>query len=88
MMYLALIHQDEPEGEFGVSFPDFPGCVTAGNTLAEAKALAGEALFGHLQAMRLAGLADAIPEPSTLGAVMQHEDYSDSLAVLPVEVTA
>jgi predicted RNase H-like HicB family nuclease len=82
MIYLALIHQ-EPEGEFGVSFPDFPGCVTAGSSLAEVKALAGEALFGHIEAMRLAGLP--IADPSTLGAVMQHEDYADSLALLPVE---
>ena len=83
MIYLALIHQDDAGSDFGVSFPDFPGCVTAGTTLAEAKALAGEALLGHLQAMRLAGLA--IPDPSILGAIMAHEDYPDSLAVLPVE---
>ena len=83
VIYLALVYQDAPEAEFEVSFPDFPGCVTAGKSLAEAKVLAGEVLFGHLQAMRIAGLT--IPDPSTLGAIMQHEDYPDSLAVLPVE---
>ena len=35
---------------------------------------------------RIAGLT--IPDPSTLGAIMQHEDYPDSLAVLPVEAEA
>ena len=44
MIYLALIHQDEAEGWFGVSFPDFPSCVTAGNTLAEVKTMATWAL--------------------------------------------
>ena len=51
--------------------------------MAEAKALAGEALFGHIEAMTVAGVA--IPDPSILGAIMAHEDYADSLAVLLVE---
>jgi predicted RNase H-like HicB family nuclease len=41
--YIALIHKD-PDSDFGVSFPDFPGCVTADATLEEARALAAEAL--------------------------------------------
>jgi len=82
MIYLALVHK-EPDSDFGVSFPDFPGCVTAGKTLEEAKAMAAEALRGHVETMRAVGLP--IPAPSTLSAIMQHEDYSDSLALLPVE---
>jgi predicted RNase H-like HicB family nuclease len=30
--YIALIRK-EPDSDFGVDFPDFPGCVTAGRTL-------------------------------------------------------
>ena len=30
--FIALIHKDA-QSEFGVSFPDLPGCVTAGATL-------------------------------------------------------
>jgi predicted RNase H-like HicB family nuclease len=26
--YIALIHKD-PDSDFGVSFPDLPGCITA-----------------------------------------------------------
>jgi predicted RNase H-like HicB family nuclease len=85
MIYLALVHK-EPDSDFGVSFPDFPGCVTAGSTLEEAKAMAAEALRGHLETMRAAGLP--IPDPSTLGAILQHADYPDSLALLPVEAPA
>ena len=51
MVYLALIHKD-PDSDFGVSFPDFPGCVTAGKSLEEAKAMAAEALHGPIAAMR------------------------------------
>jgi predicted RNase H-like HicB family nuclease len=34
--YIAVVHKD-PNGDFGVFFPDFPGCITAGGTIDEAK---------------------------------------------------
>ena len=40
--YIAIIHKD-PKSDFGVSFPDFPGCITAGKTIDEAKDMAKEA---------------------------------------------
>ena len=36
--YIALIHKDA-DSDYGVSFPDFPGVVTAGRTLDEVRAL-------------------------------------------------
>jgi HicB_like antitoxin of bacterial toxin-antitoxin system len=36
--YIAVVHK-EPASDYGVSFPDFPGCVTAGKTIDEAKDL-------------------------------------------------
>ncbi len=36
--YIAAVHKD-PDSVFGVSFPDFPGCITAGDTIDEAKNL-------------------------------------------------
>jgi predicted RNase H-like HicB family nuclease len=54
MDYVAIIHKD-PDSDFGVNFPDFPGCITAGRTLDEAKAFALEALTGHIGVMREAG---------------------------------
>ena len=33
--YIALIHKDA-DSDYGVSFPDLPGCITAGTTLDEA----------------------------------------------------
>ena len=48
--YIAFLHKDS-DSDFGVSFPDFPGCVTAGATLEEARQLAGEALGLHIEGM-------------------------------------
>jgi predicted RNase H-like HicB family nuclease len=43
MEYIAYLHKDRGS-DYGVSFPDFPGCITAGKTLEEASRLAPEAL--------------------------------------------
>ncbi|MBV8450385.1 MAG: type II toxin-antitoxin system HicB family antitoxin [Hyphomicrobiales bacterium] len=69
--YIALIHKDR-ESDFGISFPDFPGCISAGSTLEEAASMAAEALSGHV---RLDGRgrsgdsrADARRDPQEPGA--------------------
>ncbi len=80
--YIALIHK-EPKSDFGVSFPDFPGCITAGRTLDEARALAPEALAFHIDGMIEDG--EAIPEPSSLEEIMQDRENRDAVAVI-VEV--
>jgi predicted RNase H-like HicB family nuclease len=77
--YIALIHKDA-DSDFGVSFPDFPGCVTAGSTLQEAMAMAQEALAGHIDVMAEDG--QAIPEPTTLDAIMVDPENRDGTAVL------
>ncbi len=77
--YTAIIHKD-PDSDFGVSFPDFPGCITAGRTLEEAKELAWEALRGHVAVMRDGG--DPIPDPSSLDAVMRNPEFRDGVAFL------
>ena len=61
--YIGLIHKDA-DSDYGVSFPDLPGCITAGATLDEARAMAEEALKIHLEGMVEDG--DPVPEPSTL----------------------
>ncbi len=81
--YIALIHKD-PDSDFGVSFPDFPGCITAGSTLDEARGLAAEALTFHIEGLVEDG--DAIPEPSSLEAVMRDPENRDGVAIL-VDVT-
>lgn len=63
MDYIAYLHKDR-NSDFGVSFPDFPGCITAGTTLDEAHRLAAEALAFHIAGMIDDG--DKIPSPSSL----------------------
>jgi predicted RNase H-like HicB family nuclease len=75
--YIAIIHKD-PNSDFGVSFPDFPGCITAGRTLDEAKEMAREALSGHIALMREAG--EPLPEPSTFDQVMSDPQFRDGAA--------
>jgi predicted RNase H-like HicB family nuclease len=79
MDYIAYLHKD-PDSDFGVSFPDFPGCITAGKTLDEAHQMAAEAL-----ALHIAGMVEdneAVPEPSTLDALVQDPAREGAVAVL------
>ena len=48
--YIAIVHKN-PDSDFGVSFPDFPGCVTAGQNIDEAKDMAEEAITLHIHGM-------------------------------------
>ena len=77
--YIALIHKDAGS-DYGVSFPDLPGCVTAGLDLDDARAMAEEALALHLGGM--AADEEPIPEPSSLEAVMADRENRDAVAIL------
>jgi predicted RNase H-like HicB family nuclease len=60
-------HEAVPS-DYGISFPDFPGCVTSGTTLDEARTSAAEALKLHLAGMVEDG--EMIPAPSPLAEIM------------------
>lgn len=77
--YIALLRKD-PDSDFSVDFPDFPGCITAGDTLEQARQRAAEALAFHIYGMREDG--DAIPAPSSADAVMADPDNRDGFAFL------
>ena len=59
--YPAVIEK-EHDSDFGVSFPDFPGCVSAGKTLEEALAGAKDSLALHVDGLLEDG--DPLPDPS------------------------
>ncbi len=48
--YIALLRK-KPSSDFGVDFPDFPGCATAGKTLEKARTMAAEALELYIVGM-------------------------------------
>jgi predicted RNase H-like HicB family nuclease len=77
--YIALIHKDA-DSDYGVSFPDFPGCVTAGSTIDEARALATEALAFHVDGMRED--RQRLPVPSSMESVMIERANREAVAFL------
>ncbi|MER8763489.1 MULTISPECIES: type II toxin-antitoxin system HicB family antitoxin [unclassified Mesorhizobium] len=77
--HIGLIHK-QADSDFGVSFPDFPGLVTAGVNLDDARAMAGEALAFHVEGLVEDG--EAIPEPSSLEEVMSDKDNLSGVAIL------
>jgi predicted RNase H-like HicB family nuclease len=79
MEYIAYLHKDR-KSDFGVSFPDFPGCVTAGKTLDEARRMAEEALALHIDGMAEDG--EPIPEPSTIDDLAEDADMKGAVAFL------
>ncbi len=79
MEYIAYLHKDT-DSDYGVSFPDFPGCVTAGSTLEEAREMAAEALAVHIAGMRED--REKIPEPSTLDDLRDDPAMNGAIAFL------
>jgi predicted RNase H-like HicB family nuclease len=77
--YIALIHK-QTASDFGVSFPVFPGVVTAGQSLDDARAMAEEALAFHIEGMVADG--EVIPEPTRLEEVMADPQNRDGVVML------
>ena len=81
--FIAIVHKDT-KSDFGVSFPDFPGCITAGKNIDEAKDMAQEALALHIQGMLEDG--EQLPSPSRLEEIMNDPDYANAIAYLVVSL--
>jgi predicted RNase H-like HicB family nuclease len=77
--YIGLVHKDA-DSDYGVSFPDFPGAVTAARTMDEAAEMAEEALALHVEGMLAEG--EAIPTPSSFDQVRAKPESCDGLPVL------
>jgi len=84
--YIGLIHTAGPTA-YGVSFPDFPGTLTAARTIDEAVEHAREVLALHAEGMLADG--EPIPPPSSFEDVkMLAPDYRNAMLVLvPLEVS-
>jgi predicted RNase H-like HicB family nuclease len=81
--YIALLRKD-PDSDFGGDLPDFPGCITAGSTLEETRAMAQEAIEAHIECMR--ELGQMIPQPSLLDDVMTAPENAEAIP-FPVAVS-
>lgn len=77
--YIGLIRK-EPASDFGADFPDFPGCVSAGGTIEEARSMAQEALELHVRGMLEDG--ESLPRPSALDVIMCDPENAHAVAFL------
>ena len=82
--YIATIHKDE-DSDYGVQFYDFPGCISAGESIEEVKIMAKEALIGHINLMVEDG--DFIPKPSTFESILRDKDHQDAVAFTTVDIS-
>jgi predicted RNase H-like HicB family nuclease len=83
-VYISLLRKD-PASDYGVDFPDFPGCVTAGSTVEEAVSMASEALLFHIEGMIEDGLE--IPDPSPLEGILADRHNRKAVPLLvPVDL--
>lgn len=76
MLYPIYVHKDEGSA-YGASFPDFPGCFTAADELADLPKSAQEAAEAHY-----GGDDDPIPGPSTPDAWLDDSDYQGGFWML------
>lgn len=82
--YLGVI--EGGKSNYGIIFPDFPGCVSAGNSLDHVLAMGKEGLAFHIEGMAEDG--DLIPEPSevTLEQVKEDIPEGDWIAIAAITV--
>ena len=73
MRYVAFIHRDD--AGYGVSFPDFPGCVSVGDTLDEAVRNGCEALAFHVEGLSADGAR--VPAPRLIDAIKADLELAD-----------
>ncbi len=90
--YIALIHKDAASC-YGVSFPDWPGVVTAGDTIDEAMQQAAEVLtFAAEDSENRDGVKE-IPKPRTIDELRTDPVFCDDaadavIAAVPFRVNA
>ena len=82
-IYYALI-REEKDTCYGVDFPDFPGCISAGDTIEETQANALKVLDFHAEGMVQDGIE--LPEPTGLDEILKDKDNREC-PVLAIQVT-
>jgi predicted RNase H-like HicB family nuclease len=90
--YIALIHKDI-DSCYGVSFPDWPGVITAGETIDEAMQQAVEVLAFAAEDREGSDGIKGIPTPRTIDELRADPEFrSDAadavIAAVPFRVTA
>lgn len=74
MRYVSFIHKDH-DSDYGISFPDFPGCVSVGDTIDDAIRCGCEALAFHVEGLLDDG--EPIPVPRPIEAIKADPELAD-----------
>ncbi len=90
--YIALIHKDV-DSCYGVSFPDWPGVVTAGDTIDEALQQAVEVLAFAAEDWETPEGFKGIPKPRTIDELRADPEFRDDatdavIAAVPFRANA
>ncbi len=80
--YFALVRKENGSC-YGVDFPDFPGCITAGETVEEAQANAVSVLDFHVEGMIEDG--EPLPNSTSIDDILNDPENRDGL-VLAVQI--
>ena len=85
MKYPVVIHKDK-DSDYGVTFPDLPGCFSAGETIEEALANAQEAAECHIEGILID--SEPIPVPSNIEKHKDNPDFKDGVwAIIEVNLS-
>lgn len=79
---VAPIHEER--GTFGVSFPDFPGCIASGGDVDEALQRGREALAGH--AALLTARNGKMPRPRSVAELRSDPEIAGEVATAVLAV--
>lgn len=81
---VALIHEEQ-NSSFGVTFPDFPGCVSAATNLNDAIARAAVALAAHVKS--LGEKSQTLPALRTIDDIRRTLEINEAIiAAVPVDM--
>ena len=79
MKYPIVIHKDS-DSDYGVTFPDIPGCFSAGSSIEEAIRMAQEAAECHIEGLFLE--SEPIPMPSDVDVYEKDPAYQNGIWAL------
>jgi antitoxin HicB len=90
--YIALIHKDA-DSCYGVSFPDWPGVITAADTIDDAMQQAVEVLAFAAEDWESANAVREIPKPRTIDELRADPEFRNDavdavIAAVPFRVNA
>src|SRR5919202_1649487 len=84
---IGLVHEEQ--GRYGISFPDFPGCVSGGGSLDEAISRGAGALASHIESLIEDG--DLLPRLRSIEELRNDPTFQEDaegavIAAVPVEL--